>query len=190
MKFDLSTQAWQNNTSLIIQYVAVVLVSHKARRSYSAVFMISGVSLLALWNWNCQGMAGETSTLTDSINATLRNTDLWKKFNELGTEMIITKSGRLVSLQYIRAAVVLFNTIVWLLIVTAIACALNMFWHLWISTKKLTQNVQFSRAKRLSYIESIISHHATSMAGRIFKWAFTSSVRKQLRIWWFQKEAV
>lgn len=30
----------------------------------------------------------------DSVTATLESRDLWDRFNELGTEMIITKSGR------------------------------------------------------------------------------------------------
>lgn len=28
------------------------------------------------------------------VNATLQNTELWQQFHEIGTEMIITKSGR------------------------------------------------------------------------------------------------
>lgn len=28
------------------------------------------------------------------VNATLQNLDLWQQFHEIGTEMIITKSGR------------------------------------------------------------------------------------------------
>jgi len=28
------------------------------------------------------------------VRATLENKDLWMKFNELGTEMIVTKNGR------------------------------------------------------------------------------------------------
>lgn len=28
------------------------------------------------------------------VNATLQNSELWQQFHEIGTEMIITKSGR------------------------------------------------------------------------------------------------
>lgn len=40
-----------------------------------------------------------TSPSMEKTKCTLEMTDLWKKFHELGTEMIITKSGRLVFLK-------------------------------------------------------------------------------------------
>ena len=36
----------------------------------------------------------EVSEDVETITATLESRDLWDRFNELGTEMIITKSGR------------------------------------------------------------------------------------------------
>lgn len=36
----------------------------------------------------------EVSEDLSSVTATLESRDLWDRFNELGTEMIITKSGR------------------------------------------------------------------------------------------------
>jgi len=37
-----------------------------------------------------------------NIKVTLDNRDLWRKFHSLGTEMIITKSGRFVALSAVR----------------------------------------------------------------------------------------
>ena len=38
--------------------------------------------------------SSEASEDLESVTATLESRDLWDRFNELGTEMIITKSGR------------------------------------------------------------------------------------------------
>lgn len=38
--------------------------------------------------------ASEIAEDVETITATLESRDLWDRFNELGTEMIITKSGR------------------------------------------------------------------------------------------------
>ena len=38
--------------------------------------------------------SSEVSEDLESVTATLESRDLWDRFNELGTEMIITKSGR------------------------------------------------------------------------------------------------
>jgi len=38
--------------------------------------------------------SSEVSEDLSSVTATLESRDLWDRFNELGTEMIITKSGR------------------------------------------------------------------------------------------------
>lgn len=45
--------------------------------------------------------AGEHSKLTN-VTATLEMKPLWEEFNELGTEMIVTKAGRWVVFQFIR----------------------------------------------------------------------------------------
>lgn len=36
--------------------------------------------------------------MLQGVDAKLQNSDLWKQFHQIGTEMIITKSGRLVQL--------------------------------------------------------------------------------------------
>lgn len=38
--------------------------------------------------------ASEVAEDVETVTATLESRDLWDRFNELGTEMIITKSGR------------------------------------------------------------------------------------------------
>lgn len=38
--------------------------------------------------------SSEVAEDLSSVTATLESRDLWDRFNELGTEMIITKSGR------------------------------------------------------------------------------------------------
>lgn len=43
-------------------------------------------------NATCSAL--EVSEDVETITATLESRDLWDRFNELGTEMIITKSGR------------------------------------------------------------------------------------------------
>ena len=47
-----------------------------------------------------QEMASKASAMTskNGITASLSNTPLWQQFDALGTEMVITKSGRSVSL--------------------------------------------------------------------------------------------
>ena len=37
---------------------------------------------------------GASSPISKKILVKLENEDLWRRFNELGTEMIITKTGR------------------------------------------------------------------------------------------------
>lgn len=43
---------------------------------------------------NATSFNSEAAEDVETITATLESRDLWDRFNELGTEMIITKSGR------------------------------------------------------------------------------------------------
>ena len=43
---------------------------------------------------NASSSTSEVAEDVETITATLESRDLWDRFNELGTEMIITKSGR------------------------------------------------------------------------------------------------
>lgn len=51
--------------------------------------------------------------MLQGVDAKLQNSDLWKQFHQIGTEMIITKSGRLVQLciYYYLSKYLLFDKI-------------------------------------------------------------------------------